>query len=57
MANVIKRATLAPLLLMLPSTATAQQDNLPIIDMHMHAKAAADFGPPPVTLCIPLTSR
>lgn len=54
---MIKRATLAPLLLMLPSTATAQQDNLPIIDMHMHAKAAADFGPPPVTLCIPLTSR
>lgn len=46
---------LALAVLLLASTATAQQDALPIIDMHMHAKGAGDFGPPPITLCIPLT--
>ena len=52
---MIKPATSALALLLLASTATAQQDALPIIDMHMHAKAAGDFGPPPIALCIPLT--
>lgn len=42
-------------LLLLPPAASAQQDALPIIDMHMHAKGAADFGPPPRPLCIPIT--
>ena len=52
---MIKPATSALALLLLASTATAQQDALPIIDMHMHAKGAGDFGPPPIALCIPLT--
>jgi len=41
-------------LLVAPVHARAPQ-RLPIIDMHMHAKAAADFGPPPVRLCLPVT--
>jgi predicted TIM-barrel fold metal-dependent hydrolase len=40
-------------LLLLPLDGQAQR--LPIIDMHMHAKAAADFGPPPRPLCLPIT--
>ena len=55
MVNVIKLTALALSLLLLPSAATAQQDTLPIIDMHMHAKTATDFGPPPQRLCIPVT--
>ena len=55
MVSMIKLAALVLLLLLPPSAATAQQDTLPIIDMHMHAKAAADFGPPPRRLCIPVT--
>jgi predicted TIM-barrel fold metal-dependent hydrolase len=46
-------AWMLPLLLP-PSAVPAQQRALPIIDMHMHAKAAADFGPPPRPLCIPI---
>ena len=41
-------------LLVVPIQARAPQ-RLPIIDMHMHAKGAADFGPPPVRLCLPVT--
>ena len=41
-------------LLVVPVQARAPQ-RLPIIDMHMHAKGAADFGPPPVRLCLPVT--
>lgn len=52
---MIKLIAFALPVLMLPSAATAQQNSLPIIDMHMHAKGAADFGPPPVTLCIPVS--
>jgi hypothetical protein len=55
MVNVIRPIALALPLLLLPSAGTAQQDSLPIIDMHMHAKGAADFGPPPRRLCIPIT--
>jgi predicted TIM-barrel fold metal-dependent hydrolase len=55
MVNVMKLTALALLLPSVPSTATAQQGTLPIIDMHMHAKAAGDFGPPPRPLCIPIT--
>lgn len=55
MVNVIKLIALALPLLLLPSAATAQQNSLPIIDMHVHAKGAADFGPPPRRLCIPIT--
>lgn len=55
MVNVIKRLALVLPLLLLPSAAPAQQDAPPIIDMHMHAKGAADFGPPPRPLCIPVS--
>jgi predicted TIM-barrel fold metal-dependent hydrolase len=41
-------------LLVVPVHTRAPQ-RLPIIDMHMHAKGAADFGPPPVRLCLPVT--
>lgn len=51
----MKPVTLALSLLLLPSAAIAEQVALPIIDMHMHAKGADDFGTPPVTLCIPVT--
>lgn len=53
--TVMKPVMLALSLLVLPSTAIADQVALPIIDMHMHAKGADDFGPPPVTLCLPVT--
>jgi len=41
--------------LLLPFGTLAQEPPLPIIDMHMHAKGATDFGPPPRPLCIPVT--
>ena len=40
-------------LLVVPVHARAQQ-RLPIIDMHLHALAADDNGPPPLGLCVPL---
>lgn len=46
---------LCALPLLMASGTLAQESPLPIIDMHMHAKGAADFGPPPRTLCIPVT--
>lgn len=49
-----KLTALALPLLLLPPAAGAQQEPLPILDMHLHAKAAADFGPPPRRLCIPI---
>jgi len=55
LVDVIKPLVLVLPLLLLPSVVSAQQEGLPIIDMHMHAKAAADFGPPPRPLCIPIT--
>jgi hypothetical protein len=39
-------------LLVTPLTSWAQQ-RLPIIDMHLHAYAADENGPPPLGLCIP----
>jgi uncharacterized protein len=43
-----------PLLLLLAApAATWAQDRLPIIDMHLHALAADDQGPPPIGLCTP----
>ena len=56
MVNVKKLLAFVLPLVLLSSAAPAQQAALPIIDMHMHAKAAADFGPPPRRLCIPITS-
>jgi uncharacterized protein len=34
----------------------ARADPLPIIDMHLHALAADDQGPPPVVICAPYDS-
>jgi predicted TIM-barrel fold metal-dependent hydrolase len=42
-------------LLLLPLDIVAQQEPPPIIDMHLHAKAADEFGPPPRILCLPIT--
>ena len=40
-------------LMLLVSIATSAQTPLPIIDMHLHALAADDAGPPPLGLCVP----
>ena len=32
------------------------QERLPIIDMHLHASAARDNGPPPLALCVPVSA-
>jgi predicted TIM-barrel fold metal-dependent hydrolase len=41
--------------LALPFAAHAQQAQ-PIIDMHLHAVGAASQGPPPLALCLPVTT-
>jgi len=43
-------AALIPLLAV-PASA---QERQPIIDMHLHASAAAENGPPPLALCVPV---
>ena len=43
------------LALCVPLHATAQE-RPPIIDMHLHALAADDNGPPPMALCVPFLS-
>ncbi len=43
-------AALMPLLAV-PASA---QERLPIIDMHLHASAADENGPPPLALCAPV---
>lgn len=40
------------MLVLFPAAARAQE-RLPIIDMHLHAMAADDQGPPPVAICTP----
>ena len=42
------------LLVFLLSAVASGQERLPIIDVHMHALAAADQGPPPVAICTPI---
>ncbi len=37
------------------SAAHAPNQSAPILDMHLHAFRAADQGPPPVSICIPLS--
>jgi uncharacterized protein len=34
-----------------PGTTTAQDRPLPILDMHMHARVADHYGPPPLLMC------
>jgi hypothetical protein len=40
-------------LLVLGAEASAQK-RLPIIDMHMHARTANHYGPPPQSMCAPV---
>ena len=46
------RIKTAVLMLLVAVPASAQKP-LPIIDMHLHASAADDNGPPPLALCVP----
>jgi hypothetical protein len=47
------KAAVAVILAALVWPATVAQSRDPIIDMHMHALAADDQGPPPVAMCTP----
>lgn len=47
---------LTSVLLLISPEARAQQ-RLPIIDMHLHAMAADDNGPPPLAICVPFLSH
>jgi uncharacterized protein len=49
----MRTATLAVLLVLLAGSVNAE-DVLPIIDMHVHALAANEQGPPPVAICTPI---
>jgi uncharacterized protein len=40
--------------LLLAAGAAEAQTPLPILDVHLHAKGAADHGPPPLALCTPM---
>jgi predicted TIM-barrel fold metal-dependent hydrolase len=42
------------LLVLVAASSHAQEHPLPIIDMHLHALAADDQGPPPVAICTPI---
>ena len=44
----------ACLLLCMTVQSLYAQDRLPIIDIHMHAMAADDQGPPPLAMCTPM---
>ena len=47
------RMTTAVLMLVVVAIPASAQKPLPIIDMHLHASAADDNGPPPLALCVP----
>ena len=49
--------TILVLMLHLDPLHAGAERPLPILDMHMHAKAAGDFGPPPRPTCIHTPSR
>src|SRR6266571_732525 len=48
-----RRVVVVVALLVIPLHARGQQ-RLPIIDMHLHAYAANENGPPPLGLCVPI---
>ncbi len=48
------KALVTVVLVILGATAAQAQDRLPIIDMHLHASAADDQGPPPIAMCTPI---
>lgn len=41
-------------ILLLPDAGAEAQYRLPILDMHMHARTAAFYGPPPLPICAPV---
>jgi predicted TIM-barrel fold metal-dependent hydrolase len=47
-------AALATLALAAPLAGAAAKAPLPIIDMHMHARPADYYGPPPIPICAPV---
>ena len=49
------RIGVAFFLLVLLGASAGAQERLPIIDMHLHALAADDQGPPPVAICTPIS--
>lgn len=53
MANYTKLVILLCILVLSQMQAQAQK-GLPIIDMHMHARTAAHYGPPPLPMCAPV---
>lgn len=53
MGNHMK--VIIPLFVLVLSGVQAQaQERLPIIDMHMHARTADHYGPPPLPICAPV---
>ena len=55
MWRCMKALLVVPLLILIAGRAEAQaKGNLPIIDMHLHAMAADEEGPPPLGLCTPM---
>ena len=53
---VLRLLSFVVMLLIVPPQVWAQQ-RLPIIDMHLHAYAADENGPPPLGLCVPVLSH
>lgn len=46
--------TLAAIAVAVPARAARSQEVLPILDMHMHARTASHYGPPPQKMCAPV---
>jgi hypothetical protein len=54
--RTMMRLLIVGLALLVVTVHCSAPQRLPIIDMHMHAKGAADLGPaPPARLCLPVT--
>ena len=48
------KAIIPCILLVLFVASSHAQEHLPVIDMHLHALAADDQGPPPLAICTPI---
>jgi predicted TIM-barrel fold metal-dependent hydrolase len=49
----MNKLTISLLLLFVSKFSIGQKKNEPIIDMHMHARVANHYGPPPLPICAP----
>ena len=49
-----KMRIMTAVLMLLATIPASAQKPLPVVDMHLHASAADDNGPPPLGLCVPL---